>query len=325
MKFKEVIKKSLDRFAADRQDDTISDDTLTNERILDELTQVFRQKLEQESVGQRMLYPMSFNVFMDSDDYEDRLHSLPFIIDEVVDAFYKIMIDMESKYPKYTSPANEWYFQFSPCRMGSIPMSDFIQLTIRHGHITTLAKLMAPGTNNDSNTFVDSNTRVSIKMDDSNVMKDVNINWNAIKKLDILGEGVYRRKFDDTLGRGGSPRNADEISMGESNGLAELSYSKAGLSYHFIMKDSTIHISGKNEMRRGRSFFILESENIKDSHIQIKYIVNEKKFQLAAFGPTRLNSRKVAESCGGNILWYDLANHSEIFINNEISVKFVIK
>ena len=91
------------------------------------------------------------------------------------------------------------------------------------------------------------------------------------------------------------------------------------------MKDNLIHISGKNEMRKGRSFFILESSEIKDSHVQIKYLPSEKKFQIAAYGPTRLNSRKITESSGGDVYWHDLANNSSIFINDEISVKFEIK
>ena len=78
-------------------------------------------------------------------------------------------------------------------------------------------------------------------------------------------------------------------------------------------------------MRKGRSFFILESPDIKDSHVQIKYLPSEKKFQIAAYGPTRLNSRRITESSGGDVYWHDLANNSSIFINDEISVKFEIK
>ena len=78
-------------------------------------------------------------------------------------------------------------------------------------------------------------------------------------------------------------------------------------------------------MRKGRSFFILESPDIKDSHVQIRYLPDDKNFQIAAYGPTRLNDRKIEESKGGDVKWYNLSNNSGIFINNEISVRFVIK
>lgn len=325
MKIGKLIKTNfLDKLKADKHDTAVSNNSLTNKMLLEELTQHFKTMLEEESVGQRMLYPMSFNILMDPADYEARKHSLPFILPEVVSVFYGIIDDKRSQYPNYTPPAKYWYFQFSACRLGEIPTANSIPLIVRRGHITTVATLMTFDIKNTNNTFVDSNTRVSIKLDDSNVMNDVNVNWNAIKNLDILGNDSFIYNFDNTLSRD-SQRIIENSNTREMNGLAELSYSSAGRNYHFIMKDNLIHISGKNEMRKGRAFFILDSEKIKDSHVQIKYIPSEKKFQMAAFGPTRLNSRKIDESNGGNILWQDLANNSSIFINDEISIKFQIK
>lgn len=324
MKFGELLKKFLDKLKADQQEDIASINLLTNKRLLEELTQHFKTVLEQESVGQRMLYPMSFNILMDPADYEARKQSFPFILPEVVSVFYGIIDDMRTQYPNYTPPAKYWYFQFSSCQVGTVQTENSIPLIVRRGHITTVATLMTFDIKNANNTFVDSNTRVSIKLDDSNVMHNVNVNWNAIKNLDILSDGTFTYSFDSTLCRK-SQRIADNSNKGEIHGLAELSYSKTGRNHHFIMKDNLIHISGKHELRKGRSFFILESEKIKNDHVQIKYVAEKKRFQLAAFGPTRLNSRKIKESSGGNIVWQDLANNSTIFINDEISVKFEIK
>lgn len=324
MKLGEIIKNFLDKLKADKQDEVASNNLLTNKRLLEELTQHFKTMLEEESVGQRMLYPMSFNILMDPADYEARKHSFPFILPEVVSAFYGIIDDRRSQYPNYTPPAKYWYFQFSSCQLGTIQTGNSMPLIVRRGHITTVATLMTFDIKNANNTFVDSNTRVSIKLDDSNVMNDVNVNWSAIKNLDILSDGSFTYNFDSTLCRD-SQRITDNSNMGEINGLAELSYSRAGKNYHFIMKDNLIHISGKNEMRKGQSFFILESDNIIDSHVQIKYIPSEKKFQLAAFGPTRCNSKNIELSSGGNVKWADLSNNSSIFINEEIKVRFEIK
>lgn len=319
-----LIRFFLDRLKADKQADMTPDGLLTNKRLLEELVQHFKMKLEDESFGQRMLYPMSFNILMDPVDYEARKQSLPFVLPEVVSAFYKIIDNMRSQYPIYEPPAKYWFFQFSSCPLGIIRTENANPLTVRRGHITTIATFVAFDVKNANNSFVDSNTRVSIKLDDSNVVNNVNVNTNAIKNLDIISENTFVYAFDKTLNCD-SQRIINSSNLGEIYGYAELSYTSAGRIYHFTMKDSLIHISGKNEMRKGRSFLILESENIKDSHVQIKYVANEKKFQMAAFGPTRLNSRKVDESKGGNVLWYDLANHSTIFINDEISVKFEIK
>lgn len=319
-----IVKKILDIFKGSKDGDGLNSDQLTNKRLLEELTSHFKTMLNAESVGQRMLYPMSFNILMDPADYNNRRQSLPFVLPQVVSAFYGIIDDMRQEYPDYTPPAKYWYFQFSACQLGTVQTGDSTPLIVRKGHITTVATLLTFDIKEANNVSVNNNTRVSIKLDDSNVMNDVNVNWNAIKNLDVLSDGTFTYNFDNSLSRD-TQRITDNSNMAEINGIAELSYSRGGHNYHFIMKDNLIHISGKNEMRKGRSFFILESSEIKDSHVQIKYLPSEKKFQIAAYGPTRLNSRRITESSGGDVYWHDLANNSSIFINDEISVKFEIK
>lgn len=319
-----ILKKLLDTFKGSKDDDGLNSDQLTNKRLLEELTSHFKTMLNAESVGQRMLYPMSFNILMDPSDYNSRRQSLPFVLPQVVSAFYGIIDDMRQEYPDYTPPAKYWYFQFSACQLGTIQTGNSTPLIVRKGHITTVATLLTFDIKEANKVSVNNNTRVSIKLDDSNVMNDVNVNWNAIKNLDVLSDGTFTYNFDNTLSRD-TQSITDNSNMAEVNGIAELSYSRGGRIYHFIMKDNLIHISGKNEMRTGRSFFILESSEIKDSHVQIKYLPSERKFQIAAYGLTRLNSRRITESSGGDVYWHDLANNSNIFINDEISVKFEIK
>lgn len=314
-----IIRNILNKLRAAEEPTESFDTLLTNARLLEELTAQFKKVLKSESVGQRMLYPMSFNILMDPVDYEARRQSLPFVLPEVVSAFYGIIDDMRKEYRDYTPPARYWFFQFSACRMGSVQSSDTMPLLVRRGHITTLATLMTFDIRDVRNTTVDSNTRVSIKLDDSNVMHDVNVNWDAISNLDVISDGTFTYNFDMSLNQDTGHIRSNEIE------LAELSYSRAGRNYRFTMKDNLIHISGKNEMRKGSSFFKIEDDDIKDSHVQIRYLPTERRFQIAAFGPVRLNSGRMNESSGGNVVWYDLANNSSIFINNIVSVKFEIK
>lgn len=313
------IRKILEMFKADTDNYT-----LTNKVILDELTQHFKNRLQSESVGQRMLYPMSFNILMDPQDYDARIQAIPFILPVVVDAFYGIMKDALKKnnYKYYDNSAEYWFFQFTSCQTGTMQSDNLIPVIVKRGHITTVASLLTFDINEVNNTIVDTNVRVSIKLNDS-YSDNTNLNFGALRHLDIVGEGIYKCPFHSTL----NPDMEELQNYFQKNtvGIAELSYSRNGRNFTFFMKDNLIHISGKNEMRNGSSFFKIEEEDISDSHVQIRYIPEGKKFQIAAFGPTRLNSGKMNESSGGNILWYDLANNSNIFINDKISVKFRIK
>lgn len=313
-----IIKKILDVFKGEKKTET-GDDNLTNRRILEELSGHFKQYIDAESVGQRMMYPMSFNILMDPDDYNQRKESLPYILPEVVAAFYGIIDDYIVQYPNYTPPAKYWYFQFTSCQMREIQNGKNTPLIVKRGHITTVATLLTFDIRNVRNQSVDSNTRVSIKLEDSTIDNGLNVNMEALSSIDIISEGSFIFRFDKSL-----PKDPSKIN-GSNMELAELSYSRGGLNYHFAMQDDLIHISGKNEMRKGRSFFILESPTIKDSHVQIKHDNTDNCFYLAAFGPVRLNDHKIDESSGTNVIWHKLANHSSIFINNEIKVRFDIK
>ena len=137
-----LVKKLLDIFKGSNEGVGLISDQLTNKRLLEELTSHFKTMLNAESVGQRMLYPMSFNILMDPADYNDRRQSLPFVLPQVVSAFYGIIDDMRQEYPDYTPPAKYWYFQFSACQLGTIQTGDSTPLIVRKGHITTVATLL---------------------------------------------------------------------------------------------------------------------------------------------------------------------------------------
>lgn len=302
---------------------------ITNELILSELKEHFETMLKKESVGDRMLYPMSFNVLMDRDDYEDRKQALPFVLPEVVKAFYKVIKSMRDRYGNYEPPATYWTFKFSGCDAGDVPADGPMPLLVSKGHLTTIASLYTFDINEaKGNTRVEENTRVSIKLDMSNVMTDQNVNWTAIKNLDIISEGSFTFKFDKRLGED-SASIVTESNTAEMSGLAEFMYSVNGKNVYYTMQDMLVTISGLNEKRKGRNFFVVESPAVKDSHVQIKYLQNENKFQIAAFGKTRLNGRALAESSGAPV-WFDLANKSNILLQGDnelenISVKFNIK
>lgn len=319
-----IIDKLLGKFAGDSAETT--NDDLSNKQILAELSTHFREVLKFESVGKRMLYPMSFNILMDPDDYAARIQALPFVLPEVVSTFYDIIKEMRVEYPNYTPPAKYWYFQFSACCLSSVPNSKgSTPLIIRKGHIATVAELLSPDImGKANNTTIENNVKVSIKLDDSNVMTNTNVNMDAISKLDIISEGTFTYNFDYEL-TCDTEKIMENSNLAEKKGYAELSYSKGGHNIRFLMKDKLIHISGQNEQRQDRSFFIIDSPNILNDHVQIRYLAPEHKFQIAAFGPTRLNSYQLEKSSGGDVIWRDLANNSSIFINNEVRVNFLVK
>ena len=287
---------------------------LTNKKLRKELVEHFEVRLNQESVGKRMLYPMAFNILLHPDDYESRRESLAFVLPEVVSGFYEIIKKHKAEFPNFTPPANYWHFQLSPCRKKEIGLEK--------GSLMTTASLFALDFS-ASNIRTESNVRFSIKPQNSDVNSNKNINFDALMGIEQLSEGTFYIRFDNEL------RNETAVIMPQSEMasvgvLAELSYSHSGGTEHYPIKDNLIHISGNKDTRNARSIFKIKSDKIINSHVQICYFPTEDKFQIAAFGKTRLNSKLLELSEGGSIIWHDLANKSLIFMNDTIQVEFNI-
>lgn len=298
---------------------------LSNQKLLDELVDHFKDQLKGLSVGKRMLYPMSFNILLHHEDYESVKQSFPFVLPEVVKEFYEVINQMKSRYPDYTPAAKDWVFQFSSCQLKDVNVGEGKTMVVTKGHITTIASLMAVDLR-QNNVDVSNNTRISIKLQDSDVMNNVNLNWNAVTNIDIIGENYFRCRFDMTLNTKKSVVLTNGSSMSaSSSALAVLSYAKDGKNYTYTMVDPMIEISGPDGQKGVSSIFVLENEGIIAPHVQIRYLAETGKFQIAALGKTKLNGKELELSQDGMAKWYALANNSKIFINDEVSVKFEVR
>ena len=84
-----------------------------------------------------------------------------------------------------------------------------------------------------------------------------------------------------------------------------------------------IIISGNTEKRRGRDIFLIESDAVEESHVQIRYNQTSKTFELAAWAKTRLNQREVPLSIGNTPNWVNLSKfNSKLLLNNTVNIEF---
>lgn len=321
-RIKKIGKNILGAFKINTGRDKITKSgRLTNKVLLKELVEHFVVELEELSVGERMLYPMAFNVLMHPDDYGLRKESLPFVLPEVISKFYKIIDNKKDDYPNFIPTAKYWFFQFSACELKEIEGKHGDIRIIEKGKISTVASLMALDI--AANTTTETNTRFSIKPQNSDPSGDNNINMAAISNLEFRGNSTFTFTFDKDL-----KTNAEYIiansDIANIKGLATLTYSKGAKNIHYEMKDNLIHISESKDTRNGRFIFKLGSDQVGDSHVQVRYLPDEKRFQIAAFGETRLSGRRLELSEGGTLKWYYLPNNSQIFMNDAVAVDFKI-
>ncbi|MBR6018137.1 MAG: hypothetical protein IK073_05910 [Paludibacteraceae bacterium] len=322
----EALKKALSLGAVeqDNQPQKPTGSKITNQVLLHELVAHFEDRIEELSVGKRLLYPMSFNILMHPDDYNRTKESLPFVLPEVVAAFYGVIRRKAKDYSagvNYAPPATYWFFQFSACQIGTNVegKEDFIKQgeIVTTGSLTTFDIFRAQR----GNMRTEANVHLSVKCQNSNT-NDNNINMDALLGMEILSEGSYTFPFDKSLNE-----DSSRISMkseAERKGWAELRWAAANGGYNvYEMMDTYIDISGSAETRQTRNILRIESDAVSVSHVQIKYDQATQTFSLAAYAKTRLNSREVPLSSGGAPQWIMLPKkNSKIFLNDTVSVEF---
>lgn len=295
---------------------------ITNKILLNELVDHFEQSMEELSVGRRLLYPMSFNILMHPDDYNQTKESFPFVLPEVISCFYASIKKEMNKYRdgvNYAPPATYWFFQFSACKFGE---EDGQEKLIQRGKVITTGSLTIFDIQKAQSGGVrsEANIHLSVKCQNSNV-NDNNINMAVLLGMDILSEGIYKFNFDKNMNEDTSIINAASTNQGK--GWATLKWTEGNNQMTYPMIDTYIDISGSAEKRTSRNICPIKSDAVAVSHVQIRYDQITQTFQLAAFAKTRLNSREVPLSTGGTPNWVSLPKfNSRLFLNDAVSIEF---
>ena len=291
---------------------------VTNKTLYKELIEHFKTDMEELSVGRRILYPMSFNILLFPDDFDRVGESLPFILPEVIAGFYgAIKAKRDSvKESDATPPATYWFFQFASSKVKTEgDQESFIKPgeIVTVGHLTTFdIKKAQLGKRTE-------NARLSIKCQNSNVNQN-NINQDALLGMEILTNNAYTFNFDKNMSEKLS--DIQSAKRSDDNALASLSYSDGPTVVHLDMLDELVILSGPKEKRNMENILIINSESVDVGHVQIRYVKETNKFQLCAYSKTRLNMREVPISVGGTPIWKDMSYLSDIFLNDEVNVKF---
>lgn len=316
-----ILKKVIEKLRPDSDKDgnqNKGQSKVTNKILYKELIEHFKADMEELSVGRRVLYPMSFNILLHPDDYSRVGESLPFILPEVIAGFYAAIKTKrgEIREADATPPATYWFFQFASSNVKEVEGQDaFIKPgeVVTVGHLTTFdIKKAQQGTRTE-------NARLSIKCQNSNVNQN-NINQDALLGMEILTNNAFTFNFDKKMSEKLS--DIESSQRNRNNALASLTYSDGPSNVHLAMLDELVTLSGPKETRNMDNILIINNEAVQVGHVQIRYVKETNKFQLCAYAKTRLNQREVPLSVGGVPVWKDMSYNSDIFLNNEVNVKF---
>jgi hypothetical protein len=289
----------------------------SNRVIYDELNACFRQGIVRMSFGQQLMYPASFNIFLNPDDYEESEQSFPFLVKGVINSFYAQI--RQTPYEDKTATSSYWFFQFSPAEKITLPGKNAEDILIKRGHAVIIGRLFSNRTSPSGNTMESSNVKLSLKPKNSDTYQTVDINIESIRGLDIIGKGSFKVKLNTAF------EELKEEPTSGVNVFAEIKYSENGQHKTFSMIDKEIIISKKRDSDNGKTNVLqLDSDAIAVNHARIR-VNDNKKFEIAAFSRLKLNERTLPLSSGNDVTWTELNNRARILIGVEGQLPFTLE
>ena len=298
------------------------------EEFLDKIFVYFKNEFKKKTTRRSILYPTSFLIYLHPQDYENQEQDFMQTVKDAVEDFYNYIHD-HLKSPDYIPHSPCWLFQFCSFSGISVENKDEEITEVPKGEVFIISDTF-PVDFSKENVLGDGNVKGTLHA--KNSAKELAINHDLFLSITKLEKDKWQIDWNNEDFKNGKIANTP-MSYAKNRDLESESYAvltcgeqfmgtagKKGIKY--FMVDKLIEISGKNDTRPGTHIAKVDNEKMLDSHVQIKYIPEVNKFQLAAFGETKLNERPVKLSSGGNIYWNDLSDNSDIFINNEIGITF---
>jgi hypothetical protein len=306
------------------------------QELVNQICKHFVERFEEETTDRSISYPVSFVIYLHPRDYDRRYDNFEKVVSDSVSNFYShINKYLDNPHDEYQPDSTYWLFQLVNFE-GRSSIVDVRQgeiLEVKEGDAVVFSSLRSIDFSNKDNVSDGGSVKSTFHAKDSMMQHDFDYK-SMISLINELPNGKWRLKYSNEDRKNEKVKskitNPDASEKTESDVYAKLTCSDKFIGRDgnkgsiYTMEEKLIFISGKNDTREGKHIAKIDSDEVMASHVQIKYIPETKKFQLAAFGDTKLSERKVELSSGGDMHWKDLPNNSQIFINNQIGVTFKI-
>ena len=323
---------------------------LTNQEIMNIIVKRFEEEIKLRSVGQRMIYPMTFTIVMHNNDFQGRMVEFQLFIPEVVNEFYKIIIKYKEKHNDYTNPANYWTFRFIPSMSEEMEL-DGKDIHVEEGKIVIIASILDETETNDGNKSLN----VSMPVDKTGIIKKVNINLAAFGKFvgtdepitvtwinpeeDINGVNVsplaalpFALQPKNPVGSSEKSRPQPGFSsldavlngFGIGNTSAKLAYKLDGQLYTYEINSNECWVCGEGAENGKPDIFIVKTNKINNPHLLIRKDTTDGKYYVAAFAPSILETIQLPVSTPEKPKWTQIEKDVNIIMNGFV-VRFIKK
>lgn len=318
---------------------------LTNEYIMKELVNRFQRELKQKSVGKRMIYPMTFIIFMHNDDYQICKDELCLFMDQVVDEFYRIICKHIKKYPTYINPAQYWTFRFIPTTMGKMNI-DGHEVSLDNGQrLYIMANIFDVIEGKKASDSI----QVSVTVGKTQTIKNININMEAFSNFPLENAPIIIKwkdpkespKDDFSKSQSSNTPSFIPIQTGKKDSNANLQslmeHSKSKMGNSSLKKARLIdnstgriytittdecYIYGKKVSSDSENIFRIDNDKINNPHARLRKNKITGLYSIVAFDKIILNDQQLPISKYGDdfnmMHWMPLTKSVNLDLNGSV-------
>lgn len=293
------------------------------------IVEVFTERMDECSLDDRILFPMSVVITLREEDYNQYKGYLFEIGRHTVQKFHELIRKkMEERKCRCSNLAIEWVMEFVPCNNESQ-----FDAGKKMG-----VKFEVWSMEEQSNDPKPCNVSFNIG-DEGNERKpfvDVNINRKLLDGINIQSESKYSYPWDKSLDNDRTvpvrviPREpespkpiADMAAKQPADECQSLPLGVGSLTYRLginpnvhIIRKTNIVLTGPADKQSGGKYKI-DCPGIGNDHVTIRYDVKENSFSLSCTAPTKLNGQPLVEN---NL--YKLTDGDEISLNDRVKIEF---
>lgn len=319
---------------------------LTNQELVDKMVQHFLQRMGQESTDVTLLYPTSFYIYLNEQDYQSRSEAFAFVVNDFVYKFNELIRQRRANYVDYHPHARYWQFQF-------VEFSEHSQVE-GFGEVVThlepkdvfILSFLYPKMEGMEDGSENERVVATVHVKDSMQECRLAVNWEALRGVDMRAKDRYVMPMERQQTPSNSPKGEECIAPserllplgedrggpGQGGGSSSLPSLKAencaflidgGKHSRYYMTGSELYLSGKNdaEWRAGVPVARLDSEYVMVPNAQIRYNSSKGIYEFLPLADVILNEVPLNQDLDS---WTPLPHLSSILLNGEVQLTFYI-
>lgn len=282
---------------------------LTNQVLVNQVVESFKETIERESFNKRMMYDCSYLILMRPEDYHHAELRLAGITEGILDEFYSHINEKKNQYPRYDPIGSFWDFQYCPAEKG------VDNTEIEPGSVQVVS---APTSEKSWMELSSEQIKVSVSSKHSKYSK-YDLNPSTFANIDILSKGHFRVKFNKELFTsepGTTATGANTSVTPKKDKLATLQFVINKQRYSFPMREKQLKITRAVEGLTSTATLLCINEpsgSLQKEHVMIKYEEGSRLFYIALFADAFVNEQKLELSrIGETPIWHPLKNDSTI-------------